>query len=43
MDFTGRSMKGYIYVEALGYHPDADLEHWVNTCLEFVESLPPKA
>lgn len=43
MDFTGRSMKGYVYVEPPGFESDADLEHWVNTCLEFVESLPPKA
>ena len=42
MDFTGRSMKGYVYVEPPGFESDADLEHWVNTCLEFVESLPPK-
>ena len=43
MDFTGRSMKGYVYVEPPGFESDADLEHWVNTCLAFVESLTPKA
>jgi hypothetical protein len=43
MDFTGRSMKGYVYVELPGFESDADLEQWVNTCLAFVESLPPKA
>jgi hypothetical protein len=42
MDFTGRPMKGYVFVEPEGFASDSDLEHWVSTCLRFVASLPPK-
>jgi len=40
MDFTGRPMRGYVTVRPEGY--DADLEHWVETALRFVTTLPPK-
>ncbi|KAA3661428.1 MAG: RNA methyltransferase [Chloroflexi bacterium] len=42
MDFTGRKMKGYVYVAPEGIESDDDLAYWVNLCAEFVESLPPK-
>lgn len=42
MNFTGKPMKGMIYVEPDGIAEDEDLEKWVNTCLTFVNSLPPK-
>ena len=42
MDFTGKSLKGFVYVEPEGIESDADLEHWVSVCENFVESLPPK-
>ena len=42
MDFTGKPMQGYVYVEPRGFHADADLERWVSACIGFVESLPPK-
>lgn len=35
MDFTGRPMKGYIFVTPEGLDFDEDLEHWLNLCLEF--------
>jgi TfoX/Sxy family transcriptional regulator of competence genes len=42
MDFTGRPMKGYVYVEPEGFEADDDLKTWTNRGLEFVRSLPPK-
>jgi hypothetical protein len=42
MDFTGRSMKGYVYVEPAGLESDADLQYWVDLCAQFVLTLPPK-
>ncbi len=35
MMFTGRSMKGYVFVEPEGFDMDEDLEYWVNKCLAF--------
>lgn len=35
MDFTGRPMKGYIFVTPTGFDSDADLEYWVELCLKF--------
>ncbi len=42
MDFTGRSMKGYVYVAPAGLTEDADLQAWLDRALAFVGSLPPK-
>jgi len=42
MDFTGRPMKGMIYVDPDGYHSDKDLKAWVDRGLAFVTTLPPK-
>lgn len=42
MDFTGRSMKGYVYVAPEGIESDAELREWVDLCAEFVQTLPPK-
>ena len=41
MDFTGRPMKGMIFVEAAGLHGDA-LRHWVSSAASYARSLPPK-
>ncbi len=35
MDFTGRPMKGYVFVTPDGYDSDKDLEHIVELCLGF--------
>lgn len=35
MDFTGRPMKGYVFVEPEGIDTDRDLENWVQLCLDF--------
>ena len=42
MDFTGKSMKGFVYVAPEGVESDKDLAHWVGISTKFVESLPPK-
>lgn len=42
MDFTGRPMKGYVFVDPPGYENDAALAHWVQAGLSFVETLPAK-
>ena len=35
MDFTGRPMKGFVFVDSRGYDLDSDLESWVQLCLDF--------
>ena len=42
MDFTGRPMQGYVFVEPAGLETDRGLEAWVNRALEFNAMLPPK-
>ncbi len=42
MDFTGKAMKGMIYVAPEGIESEADLDQWVEICVNFVDSLPPK-
>jgi TfoX/Sxy family transcriptional regulator of competence genes len=42
MDFTGRAMKGMVYVSPEGIDADEDLATWVDSCLSFLTGLPPK-
>ena len=42
MDFTGRPMKGFVYVVPAGYESDADLERWVGLGVGYATALPPK-
>lgn len=42
MDFTGKPMKGYVYVDAEGFSKDANLAKWLGLCLEFNAGLPAK-
>jgi len=42
MDFTGKPMKGFVYVGVQGFAADEDLESWVGRCEQFVDTLPPK-
>jgi TfoX/Sxy family transcriptional regulator of competence genes len=42
MDFTGRPMKGFVYVGCEGLESDADLRRWVARGIDFARSLPPK-
>jgi TfoX/Sxy family transcriptional regulator of competence genes len=42
MDFTGRPMKGLVYVEPAGFASPRDLKKWIERALEFALSLPAK-
>ena len=42
MDFTGRALKGFVYVGADGLGTRTDLKAWVSISLEFARSLPKK-
>ena len=42
MDFTGRPMKGFVFVSSEGTKDDESLEHWVGCGASFAESLPRK-
>jgi len=42
MDFTGRSMKGWVYVGESGYESDEDLAEWVQMGVGYALSLPAK-
>jgi TfoX/Sxy family transcriptional regulator of competence genes len=35
MDFTGRAMKGFLFIKPEGIDMEEDLEYWVDLCLEF--------
>ena len=35
MNFTGRSMKGFVFVDYEALDFDEDLEYWLDKCLEF--------
>lgn len=35
MDFTGRPMRGYIFVTPKGFDMDSDLEYWIQRALDF--------
>ena len=35
MDFTGRPMKGYVFIDPEGVDMDEDLSYWVDKCLAF--------
>ena len=41
MDFTGRVMKGYVYVGSAGLQ-GRSLRAWVQRAADFVRTLPPK-
>ena len=35
MNFTGRAMKGYVFVDEQGLDMDEDLEYWIQKCIDF--------
>ncbi|TFV95556.1 RNA methyltransferase [Algoriphagus kandeliae] len=35
MDFTGRPMKGYLFITPMGFDLDEGLENWIQLALEF--------
>ena len=42
MDFTGKPLKGMIYVDADGIRTDVQLDAWLERARTFVSTLPPK-
>lgn len=42
MDFTGKPLTGFVYVDPPGFEDDNDLRDWVQMSLDFVTALPPK-
>ena len=42
MVMRDRVMKGYVFVAADAVADDASLQAWVDRCVEFARSLPPK-
>ena len=42
MDFTGRPMKGFVYVAAESLDSDAELRRWVGHGVAYAAGLPPK-
>lgn len=42
MDFTGRPMKGFVYVDGQGTESDGSLKGWVDMGLNYAKSLPIK-
>jgi len=42
MDFTGRPMKGMVYIEPAGFASTRDLDTWIKKAMEFALSLPAK-
>lgn len=42
MDFTGKPLKGFLYVGAEGLDSERELEDWVRLGTEFADSTPAK-
>ncbi len=42
MDFTGRVMRGLLYVSPAGLRSSRQLGAWIRKSLRFVSTLPPK-
>lgn len=42
MDFTGRPMKGFVFVGLEGTQEAEELQEWVGRGVEFAETLPKK-
>ncbi|MBN2178602.1 MAG: TfoX/Sxy family protein [Deltaproteobacteria bacterium] len=41
-DLTGRAMRGWLMISPEGCETDEDLSGWIDRCLDFALSLPPK-
>jgi len=42
MDFTGKPLKGIVYVLQEGIKRKDSLKKWINICIDFVSMLPKK-
>ena len=42
MDFTGRPMKGFVFVSVDRLEKDSDLGEWIERGMKFASTFPPK-
>jgi len=42
MDFTGKPMKGFLFIYPVGFDKEADLDFWVKKALEFNKEVVKK-
>ena len=42
MDFSGKTMTGFVHIDQPGLEEDADLRRWLELSLSFVLAQPPK-
>ena len=42
MDFTGKALTGFVYVDPPGFSEDDELQKWVALCEAFTGALPAK-
>lgn len=42
MTFTGKPLRGYVFVAPAGYSTKRQLDAWVDRCLQFNAALPEK-
>lgn len=42
MDFTGKPLRGFVYVEPEALETETGLHDWLERCETFVTQLPPK-
>jgi hypothetical protein len=42
MDFTGRPLKGFLFVDSPGLESDEDLERWIARGVDYAASIPAK-
>lgn len=42
MDFTGKPLRGFVYVEPEALATEKGLHQWIEKCETFVKKLPPK-
>lgn len=42
MDFTGRPLKGFLYIDADGFKTEKQLSAWIDAGIEYVIKSPPK-
>ena len=40
MDFTGRPLKGFVFVSPGGYRTEKSLSNWMTEAIEYVSTLP---
>ncbi len=41
MEFTGRTMKGYVYVSGDGFRSKSQLDKWLQRCLDYNPTAEP--